>query len=129
KLAARAAARMKRCLDIPSFFRTPRISVRRAAYRTVVHGSWQPRGARRDGRPRRREWLPVSEPLARSSPYFRPAIRRCGSAGTAVRPNPTTRCAMGEKKTETVEPGSGDVLVDLGFADASERKLRVELAM
>jgi predicted XRE-type DNA-binding protein len=36
---------------------------------------------------------------------------------------------MGEKKTETVEPGSGDVLVDLGFADASERKLRVELAM
>jgi predicted XRE-type DNA-binding protein len=36
---------------------------------------------------------------------------------------------MGEKKTETVEAGSGDVLVDLGFADASERKLRVELAM
>ncbi|HEV3459399.1 MAG TPA: helix-turn-helix transcriptional regulator [Thermoanaerobaculia bacterium] len=36
---------------------------------------------------------------------------------------------MGEKKTETVEPGSGDVLVDLGFGDASERKLRVELAM
>jgi predicted XRE-type DNA-binding protein len=36
---------------------------------------------------------------------------------------------MGEKRTETVEPGSGDVLVDLGFADASERKLRVELAM
>jgi predicted XRE-type DNA-binding protein len=36
---------------------------------------------------------------------------------------------MGEKKTEAVEAGSGDVLVDLGFADASERKLRVELAM
>jgi predicted XRE-type DNA-binding protein len=36
---------------------------------------------------------------------------------------------MGEKKTETVDTGSGDVLVDLGFADASERKLRVELAM
>jgi predicted XRE-type DNA-binding protein len=36
---------------------------------------------------------------------------------------------MGDKKTEMVEPGSGDVLVDLGFADASERKLRVELAM
>ncbi len=36
---------------------------------------------------------------------------------------------MGDKKTETVEPGSGDVLVDLGFAGASERKLRVELAM
>ena len=36
---------------------------------------------------------------------------------------------MGEKKTETVDAGSGDVLVDLGFADASERKLRVELAM
>jgi predicted XRE-type DNA-binding protein len=36
---------------------------------------------------------------------------------------------MTEKMTETVEAGSGDVLVDLGFADASERKLRVELAM
>jgi predicted XRE-type DNA-binding protein len=36
---------------------------------------------------------------------------------------------MGEKKTETVDTWSGDVLVDLGFADASERKLRVELAM
>jgi predicted XRE-type DNA-binding protein len=36
---------------------------------------------------------------------------------------------MAEKKNETVEVGSGDVLVDLGFADASERKLRVELAM
>src|SRR5258708_39577889 len=39
------------------------------------------------------------------------------------------RCAMGEKKTEAVDAGSSDVLVDLGFADASERKLRVELAM
>jgi predicted XRE-type DNA-binding protein len=36
---------------------------------------------------------------------------------------------MAEKKTEKVDAGSGDVLVDLGFADASERKLRVELAM
>jgi predicted XRE-type DNA-binding protein len=36
---------------------------------------------------------------------------------------------MGEKRTDTVDSGSGDVLVDLGFADASERKLRVELAM
>jgi hypothetical protein len=36
---------------------------------------------------------------------------------------------MGEKKTEAIDAGSGDVLVDLGFADASERKLRVELAM
>jgi predicted XRE-type DNA-binding protein len=36
---------------------------------------------------------------------------------------------MGEKKTEPVDAGSGDVLVDLGFTDASERKLRVELAM
>lgn len=36
---------------------------------------------------------------------------------------------MGERKTEAVDAGSGDVLVDLGFADASERKLRVELAM
>ncbi len=34
-----------------------------------------------------------------------------------------------EKKTETVDAGSGDVLVDLGFADAEERKLRVQLAM
>ena len=36
---------------------------------------------------------------------------------------------MGEKRADTVDAGSGDVLVDLGFADASERKLRVELAM
>jgi predicted XRE-type DNA-binding protein len=39
---------------------------------------------------------------------------------------------MRGKKTETetiVDPGSGDVLVDLGFPDADERKLRVQLAM
>lgn len=30
---------------------------------------------------------------------------------------------------ETVEAGSGDVLVDLGFPDADERRLRVQLAM
>jgi len=36
---------------------------------------------------------------------------------------------MARKKTETVDPGTGDVLVDLGFADAEERKLRVRLAM
>ena len=36
---------------------------------------------------------------------------------------------MREKKLESVDPGSGDVLVDLGFADAGERKLRVQLAM
>jgi predicted XRE-type DNA-binding protein len=36
---------------------------------------------------------------------------------------------MRETKAETVDAGSGDVLVDLGFADAGERKLRVELAM
>ena len=36
---------------------------------------------------------------------------------------------MGKEKTETVDAESGDVLVDLGFADASVRKLRVELAM
>ncbi len=36
---------------------------------------------------------------------------------------------MREKKLETVDPGSGDALVDLGFADADERKLRVQLAM
>ena len=33
------------------------------------------------------------------------------------------------KKPETVETGSGDVFADLGFADAGERKLRVQLAM
>jgi predicted XRE-type DNA-binding protein len=33
------------------------------------------------------------------------------------------------KKRDTVEAGTGDVFVDLGFTDASERKLRVELAM
>jgi len=38
---------------------------------------------------------------------------------------------MQEKKieTETVDAGTGDVLVDLGFRDAGERKLRVQLAM
>ena len=36
---------------------------------------------------------------------------------------------MGKKKTETVDAGSGNVFVDLGFADADERKLRVQLAM
>jgi predicted XRE-type DNA-binding protein len=30
---------------------------------------------------------------------------------------------------ETVDAGSGDVLVDLGFPDADERRLRVQLAM
>ena len=33
------------------------------------------------------------------------------------------------KRRETVEAGTGDVFVDLGFADAGERKLRVQLAM
>ena len=32
-------------------------------------------------------------------------------------------------KRETVDSGTGDVFVDLGFADAGERKLRVQLAM
>src|SRR3954471_18027666 len=38
---------------------------------------------------------------------------------------------MRAKKTETemVDAGSGDVRVDLGFPDADERKLRVQLAM
>ena len=36
---------------------------------------------------------------------------------------------MPRKKVETVDAGSGDVLVDLGFADAEERKVRVQLAM
>ena len=33
------------------------------------------------------------------------------------------------KRRETVDVGTGDVFVDLGFADAGERKLRVQLAM
>jgi predicted XRE-type DNA-binding protein len=32
-------------------------------------------------------------------------------------------------EVETVDAGSGDVLVDLGFPDADERRLRVQLAM
>jgi predicted XRE-type DNA-binding protein len=34
---------------------------------------------------------------------------------------------MGRRR-ETVEAGTGDVFVDLGFADAGERRLRVQLA-
>jgi predicted XRE-type DNA-binding protein len=33
------------------------------------------------------------------------------------------------KTTETVDAGTGDVFRDLGYADATERKLRVQLAM
>ena len=33
------------------------------------------------------------------------------------------------RKREKVEAGTGDVFVDLGYADAGERKLRVQLAM
>lgn len=33
------------------------------------------------------------------------------------------------RKTQTVEVGTGDVFQDLGFADAGERRLRVQLAM
>lgn len=33
------------------------------------------------------------------------------------------------RKRETVVPGTGDVFIDLGFADAGERKLRVQLAL
>ena len=33
------------------------------------------------------------------------------------------------KKRESVEVGTGNVFVDLGFADAGERKLRVQLAL
>jgi len=36
---------------------------------------------------------------------------------------------MGKKKTETVDAGTGNVLVDLGFSDVGERQLRVQLAM
>jgi predicted XRE-type DNA-binding protein len=32
-------------------------------------------------------------------------------------------------EAETIDAGNGGVLVDLGFPDADERKLRVELAM
>ena len=32
-------------------------------------------------------------------------------------------------KRERVQAGSGDVFIDLGFADAGERRLRVQLAM
>lgn len=34
-----------------------------------------------------------------------------------------------QKKAETVEVGSGNVFSDLGFDDADERRLRVQLAM
>lgn len=33
------------------------------------------------------------------------------------------------KTTETVDAGTGDVFRDLGYTDAAERKLRVQLAM
>ena len=33
------------------------------------------------------------------------------------------------RKRETIDSGTGDVFVDLGFADAGERKLRVQLAL
>jgi len=33
------------------------------------------------------------------------------------------------KKREKVDAGTGDVFLDLGFADAGERKLRVQLAV
>ena len=33
------------------------------------------------------------------------------------------------KKRETVDAGSGNVFADLGFGDAGDRKLRVQLAM
>ena len=33
------------------------------------------------------------------------------------------------RRPKAVEAGTGDVFVDLGFADAGERKLRVQLAM
>jgi predicted XRE-type DNA-binding protein len=33
------------------------------------------------------------------------------------------------RKREKVDPGSGDVFVDLGFKDAGERRLRVQLAI
>jgi predicted XRE-type DNA-binding protein len=32
-------------------------------------------------------------------------------------------------KIETIDAGTGDVFLDLGFQDAGERKLRVQLAM
>lgn len=46
---------------------------------------------------------------------------KAGKAGKTAR--------AGLKKRGPVEAGSGNVFVDLGFADAGERKLRVQLAM
>ena len=34
-----------------------------------------------------------------------------------------------EKGNEAIDTGTGDVFLDLGYADAAERKLRVQLAM
>lgn len=36
---------------------------------------------------------------------------------------------MGNKKVESIDIGTGDVFIDLGFQDSGERKLRVQLAM
>src|SRR5262245_60472197 len=38
------------------------------------------------------------------------------------------RCAMAKKRIE-IDAGSGNVFTDLGYADASERTLKVKLAM
>jgi predicted XRE-type DNA-binding protein len=46
---------------------------------------------------------------------------KAGKASNTVKEN--------VKKREMVDAGSGDVFTDLGFADAGERKLRVQLAM
>jgi hypothetical protein len=42
---------------------------------------------------------------------------------------PSKRVRQKTATYETVDVGSGDVFTDLGFADAGERKLRVQLAM
>jgi predicted XRE-type DNA-binding protein len=36
---------------------------------------------------------------------------------------------MSKKKSEPIDAGVGDVFTDLGFPDASERRLRTQLAM
>jgi hypothetical protein len=36
---------------------------------------------------------------------------------------------MAKKRVESVEPGGANMFADLGFPDASERKLRTQLAM
>ena len=57
-------------------------------------------------------------------------VNRVGKANKANKTNKTgKRVAQKTAAYAVVDAGSGDVFVDLGFADAGERKLRVQLAM